>query len=596
MLVSKKRKILGFAGALAVGAGLVAGQAVAGVVVAKPTPHGQGSFFAPEFSTTLARSGSFTLGGTLQEHVTIPGEAAPTWPSIKQGAVYLMRGTNTTAERLYQFPGVANFDLLAGSQVAISSRFLAFGTGGSSSGTNPVNANSIYIARNVNGSWGECPIVNNQRDCNGAVRDNGQTTNKPLTRIRLTYPGHFKDINIALSDDYLVIGYRKESAVEIYRYNTASDSWVRELSIDEPNERYTGAAVAIDGDRVAIGVPWPNGPELGTVRVYKRNASTGAWDTANSQYGHFTTGQFGKTLVMASNTLAVTSGGVDNGTTPAPAQHLTFFNVAADGSMSNRQTLTTASPLVHLALSGNTLASTVSNGAEGLAIYKRDASGIWAYETGLIRDFYKSVNPTAIGYGGIDPIGISGDELSLGWRAFSGLIGGIVYEKASLIDSCRDPLNVVQNCSFDSVTNTQLDGYQNSSGWQLLNWNGGSSWADYNNRQLRINVQNPGTDMWHVQARTTVKVAQAGKYRLTFRAKADAVRTFIVNLGRNGNADNNWASYGRVTAAAGPDWVIYSFDLPNVPQDSAALLDFNVGNQGNVAVTIDSVKLVKLAQ
>ncbi|MGK3981443.1 hypothetical protein WME99_00290 [Sorangium sp. So ce136] len=89
---------------------------------------------------------------------------------------------------------------------------------------------------------------------------------------------------------------------------------------------------------------------------------------------------------------------------------------------------------------------------------------------------------------------------------------------------------------------------------------------------------------------------QAGRYLLTFRAKADDVRTFVVNLGRNGNGDNNWASYGRVTAAAGPEWVIYSFELPNVPQGSAALLDFNFGNAGTAAVTVDSVKLVRLTQ
>ncbi|RYZ08455.1 MAG: hypothetical protein EOO73_08395 [Myxococcales bacterium] len=601
MVVSQNGKILGFAGLLAVSASLCAGSASAGVVVAKPAPHGSGSFFAPEFSTALARSGQFTLVGALQEHVSIPGEPTPTFPSIKQGAVYLMRGTNTTPERLYQFPGVAQFDLQAGSQVALSSRFLAFGTGGSnSSGASSPFANSVFIARQVNGSWGECPIVSGQRNCNGAVRENGQTSSRALTRIPLTYPAHFKSINIALSDDYLAIGYRQESVVELYRYDGPTDRWVRELTLDEPNERFTGAALALDGDRLAVGSPWSDGSsvgsELGTVRVFKRNGSNGTWAAAGYTLGHFSSGGFGKTLAFSGANLAVTSGAPDLGTTPAPAQHLSFFRVATDGSLSARQSIQTSSPLTHLALSGDTLAAAVYGaGDEGLSLYKREAStGVWSYETGLIRDFYKSANNGALGYAGIDPIGFSGDELSLGWRAYSNLLGGVVYEKASLIDACRDPRNVVQNCSFDSVTNTALDGYQSSTGWQLLSWNGGAAWADYNGRQLRINVQQPGSDMWHVQARTTVKLAQAGNYRLSFRAKADAVRSFVVNLGRNGSADNNWASYGRVTAAAGPQWVIYSFDLPSVPQDSAAYLDFNVGNGGAVGVTLDSVKLLRL--
>jgi hypothetical protein len=164
----------------------------------------------------------------------------------------------------------------------------------------------------------------------------------------------------------------------------------------------------------------------------------------------------------------------------------------------------------------------------------------------------------------------------------------------SLIDSCRDPLNLVQNCSFDNGSNTQVDAYPSGSYWQLLNWNGGSSWSDFNGRQMRINVQSPGSDMWHVQARTTVNVAQAGTYRLSFRAKADNYRSFVVNLGRNGNGDNNWASYGRVTASAGPDWVVYSYDLTGVPVDAGALLDFNVGNGGTGGITFDSVKLVRV--
>ncbi|WP_437625645.1 carbohydrate binding domain-containing protein [Sorangium sp. So ce1151] len=599
MLVSKKIKLRSLAGMFAGCVGLVAAQASAGVVVGKPTPHGNTSY--PEAGTTMARAGSFTLVGALQEHVKISGEAEPTFPSTMQGAVYLMNGTSTTPERVYQFPGVAQFNLQAGSQLAIASRFLAFATRGTSSSSSP-QANSVYIARNNNGSWAECPLVGGQRNCNGAVRENGQNISRALTRIPLTYPADssFKDIALALSDDYLVIGYKRHSVLEIYRYNTSTDAWVLELSLDEPDERFTGAAVAIEGDKVAVGSPWSDGgdagAELGSVRIFRRNASNSTWSSVAITSGYFSSGAFGRSLAMASGNLAVTSGATYpvNGVTPQ--QHLSFYRVATDGTISAHQSLQTAYPHVHLALYGDTLASTVGGGDEGLSLYKRDAtSGQWAYEAGLIRDFYKSVNSSGLGYGGIDPIGLVGDDLALGWRAFSGLLGGVIHEKASLVDACRDPLNLVSNCSFDNVTNTALAGSQSSSGWQLLNWNGASAWADFNGRQMRINVQQPGSDMWHIQARTTVNLPQAGSYRLTFRAKADDVRTFVVNLGRNGNADNNWASYGRVTAAAGPQWVIYSFELPSVPQDAAAFLDFNVGNAGTAAVTVDSVKLVRLA-
>ncbi|WP_437569365.1 carbohydrate binding domain-containing protein [Sorangium sp. So ce542] len=598
--VSRKIKVRSLAGVLAGCVGLVAAQASAGVVVGKPTPHGNTDY--PEAGTTLARAGTFTLVGALQEHVKISGEPEPTFPSTMQGAVYLMNGTSATPERVYQFPGVAQFSLQAGSQLAISSRFLAFATRGPNPSTSP-HANSVFIARKSNGSWAECPLVGGQRNCNGAVRENGQNISHALTRIPLSYPAlsSFKDIALALSDDYLVIGYKRHSVVEIYRYNSSNDTWVLEHFLNEPDERFTGAAVAIDGDLVAVGSPWSDGgeagAELGSVRIFRRNASDVTWNAVAMASGYFSSGAFGRSLAMASGNLAVTSGATYLVNDVMPQQHLSFYRVAADGTITASQSLATDYPHVHLALSGDTLASTVGGGDEGLSLYKRDAaSGQWAYETGLIRDFYKSVNSSNSGYGGIDPIGLVGDDLSLGWRAFSGLLGGVVHEKVSLIDACRDPLNLVSNCSFDNVTNTSLAESQSSSGWQLLNWNGASAWADFTGRQMRINVQQPGSDMWHIQARTTVNLSQAGRYLLTFRAKADDVRTFVVNLGRNGNSDNNWASYGRVTAAAGPAWVVYAFELPNVPQDSAALLDFNVGNAGTAAVTVDSVKLVRLAQ
>lgn len=596
MLISSKSKRLGLAGALV--GGLISASAWAGVVNVKPAPHGNPDY--PEMATTLARAGTFTLAGSLQEHVRISGEPEPTWPSTMQGAVYLFRGTSATPERVYQFPGVDQHALNTGAQVAISNRFLAFTTR-KPVGPSSRHANSVFIARNTNGVWAECPTVNGQRNCNDAVRENGQRTSHALTRIPLTHAAQnsFRDVTIALSDDYLAIGYHLHSLVELYRYDATSDSWVRELTLPEPSERFTGAAIAIEGDKLAVGSPWTDqssvvGQERGTVRIFRRNATTRTWNAAGSAYGYFSSGGFGKGLALSGGNLVVRSGGVTPLGGSAPAEHITFYRVASDGSISAQQSFQVARPHVFFSISGDTFVSTVASGDEGLALYKRDpASGRWHYETGLIRDFYRSVNGSGDGYGGIDPVAIVGDDLSLGWRAYSKLLGGVVHEKASLIDSCRDPRNVVQNCSFDTVTNTSLNASPSGSGWQLLSYNGASAWADYNGRQLRINIHNAGFDMWHIQARTTVNLAQSGRYTLTFRAKADSYRQFVVNLGRNGSRDNQWTSYGRVTATASPDWVTYSFELNNVPQDPAAFLDLNVGNAGTAAVTFDSVKLVR---
>ncbi|HEY6528426.1 MAG TPA: carbohydrate binding domain-containing protein [Cellvibrionaceae bacterium] len=78
-----------------------------------------------------------------------------------------------------------------------------------------------------------------------------------------------------------------------------------------------------------------------------------------------------------------------------------------------------------------------------------------------------------------------------------------------------------------------------------------------------------------------------------FRAKADSNRVFVVNIGHNGNQDNNWQSYGRENVSATTDWTEYSYEF-QTPMDANAFLDFNVGNAGTSAVTIDSVSLIAI--
>ncbi|WP_437624080.1 hypothetical protein [Sorangium sp. So ce1151] len=129
----------------------------------------------------------------------------------------------------------------------------------------------------------------------------------------------------------------------------------------------------------------------------------------------------------------VTSGATSpiNGVTPQ--QQISFNAVEADGAISARQSPGTADPHVLLALHGDTLARTVSGGDEGLSLCKRDpAPGQWAHEIGLIRGSYKSVDSSNVGYGGIDSLGLVGDDLVLGWRAFPGLLGGVIHEEVSL--------------------------------------------------------------------------------------------------------------------------------------------------------------------
>jgi hypothetical protein len=330
-----------------------------------------------------------------------------------------MRGTNATPERVYQFPGVQNSSIQAGSQVAISSQFLAFPT------RNPLSAgpgsslqDSVFVARNNNGNWGACPVVNSQPNCIGAVRENGVTASKALTRIPLTYTAnHWEDIGLVLSDNNLVISYKLQSRVEFYHYNAQSDRWDLEVHMNEPTERFTGQSLAIDGDTVAVGSPWTNGKfgqplgqELGSVRVVRRDAS-GIWNIVSSTYGYFTLGGFGMDVALSSGNLVVRSS-LYNEDGAAADESFTFFGVAADGSISAPlQLIQPSQSHRHLALSGDTFAAALEYPGDALAVYKRDpSSGAWVYSAGLNGEFYRSTNSptTPFGYRGLNPIALAG--------------------------------------------------------------------------------------------------------------------------------------------------------------------------------------------
>jgi hypothetical protein len=175
----------------------------------------------------------------------------------------------------------------------------------------------------------------------------------------------------------------------------------------------------------------------------------------------------------------------------------------------------------------------------------------------------------------------------MGWRGFSGLVGGFIHEKISLIDSCKNPQNLIgSNCSFDDPTSTD---------WQFLTHMGAAASPNYAGGQIKTTIYYAGSDMWHIQLRRAVALPATQDYQLSFRAKADNARAITVNLGHNGSQDNNWQSYSREVVSLDTEWATYTYTFASVPADANAVLDFNLGDEGNDAVTIDSVSLTPIA-
>lgn len=585
--------------------------AQAGIVAPKPAPHGSQN---PEMGKTLARVGTTTITGAEQETVLISTETTQYEPSQFQGSVYLYSGTNTAPVRTYRFPGKANTMSNAGWAVALSNEWAAFATrpyfSTAPGAQNDPTQTYVYIVGKTNGVWNSCPTeISLANNCNNAFRNNGVALNKPLTRIAFgTKTSQQENLNansfaMAISDKYLVLANSRNSIVHIYRYNSTSKNWDLEFNLDDDDYKTVGRAVAISGDKVAITSSW--NPEVqtvpgvfnGNVRIYHRNPNTGTWAMTSQADGIVASGNYGYRVKMEGNNLVVAAGSNDD-------HRLYFYRFDSNDRISGAPFVVPfISQIYGLSLSGETVAVAGGDNTYSLNIFTRNtlnSAPEWKRSSSLVGSFYSNRNFDGVPYRGIDEVEVVGDDLSLGWRAHNSTTqsthfkGAVIFDKVSLLDGCREPANLVANCSFDAVTNNSINTAASGANWALLNHMGASGSVNYTGRQMRVSITNPGSDMWHVQARTPVNLSQAVNYVLTFRAKADSNRGFVVNIGHNGNQDNNWQSYGRVNVSATTEWTEYSYEFSGVPMDANALLDFNFGNAGTSAVTIDGVKLKAL--
>ena len=566
---------------------LAAAGAFAGSLVLKP---GAQDTFAPEFGSAIARSGNYTAVGAMQETIALPGEPIFGGGFIgAQGAVYLYNGTSATPERIYQFPGNQHFQKKAGAKVALSSKWLAFFAPEFT--TTEPKVSAVFIVGKTNSQWTQCPTVNAQVNCNALVGDIGVSPAPAILRIPLIDRRDVDQVSIAISDNYLLIGDAVTSQVKIYRHDATLNRWVPEQTLDEVPDAHLGTAVAIDGNRIAVGAPyrkwgdWEAPTNKGWVKIYSRNSTTKTWNLSATASGSFSAGAFGRALDMHSGNLVVSAGLFDG------PQHLAFYRLNSDGSLTAPYYFTTPAPVEHMSLYGDTLVASANGDLHrALDVYKRDPSNItnpWYLSQTLDGYLYASALSEGNAYPGIDPMELDGDNLVLGWRAYNGFRGAFIHEKISLIDTCKNPLNRVANCSFDNSS---------GAGWQFLNHQGASAWASFSGSQLTATISNPGFDHWHIQARTPIKLTAGASatYQLRFRAKAPNFRDLTVNIGHNGNQDNNWVSYGRTTFRPGPEWTTYIYEFYGVPSDANAFLDFNLGAAGTTGITIDSVSLTPL--
>ncbi len=258
-----------------------------------------------------------------------------------------------------------------------------------------------------------------------------------------------------------------------------------------------------------------------------------------------------------------------------------IYNFDTNGNLSFHQMVPTAVPPVSVALFNDTAVAGFEFAATTAISYKLNSSVNQWQEFERIPRSIVPADPRGNSFF-TRTVDIHSGIIALGWDNWSTANlerpGAIVLKNA--IPTCKSASNLVPNCTFDIPTATN---------WSLTAYNGANAWVSYNGNQMLTNINNAGSEFWHVQARTAVNLT-AGTYTLRFNAKAASPRSIQVNLGHYGGS---WQSYAQRTVNLTNTMQTFTLTLPNIPTDINSVLDFNLGKTGTSAVTLDEVSLVK---
>lgn len=520
---------------------------------------------AAEYGTRVAAYGDYSLVGAMQD-------------AGARGTVHLHYKGGATPLRTYQLPNGPTYAQW-GAGVAISDHWLTFTATNTTLGDNAPA--KVYIVGKTNGQWGSCLNSSGVQDCTNFIQENGQNLGRPITSISFDasteqYAGYY-DLNVAISGDTLAIANIKKSLIHFYHYD--GSQWVLEYTADGNDNYGGGTGLAVEDNRVVVSYPKFNN---GYVILFERNI-TGDWSAKSIVSNTTQTTQFGNALAMDNSRLMVAAGAQEY-----PGD-LSFYTIGSNGLISAPVDIFTFNYApTRIALENDKAATTFSNGEATVELFAF-GNNHWVKQPPLSLDL---VGPDYSGstFFATD-LGLGGGVLAMGWRGrwlettsgVTQLVGALVRRSFNYSTACNTPNNIVPNCSFSEPSATN---------WSLLNHNGGSSWANYANSQMKAVISYGGNDYWHVQARTPVKVYSPGDYTLRFRAKADSARTIVVNLGHNGSNDNNWTSYSKHTLPLTNTFQWFTVPMQNIPTDINSVLDFNYGNN-NTSVTLDDVSLIK---
>lgn len=167
------------------------------------------------------------------------------------------------------------------------------------------------------------------------------------------------------------------------------------------------------------------------------------------------------------------------------------------------------------------------------------------------------------------------------------------YEDGTfIVDPAFETMNT------EAIHDTDKGVVADSKDWQFAVGNfGGAATACVEKLEegtfARVDITSGGAQAYAVQLIQHLPVVEGYTYEVTFDAKADSDRTFVVSP--SGDGDNSWTKYASFTASAENELQSYAYTFKmNSVTDPTARLEFNLGLEkgsiwiGNVQVKVAS--------
>lgn len=150
----------------------------------------------------------------------------------------------------------------------------------------------------------------------------------------------------------------------------------------------------------------------------------------------------------------------------------------------------------------------------------------------------------------------------------------------------------------ESISDTDAGIVPTNKDWQFAVGNfGGAATAAVEEidgqKFARVDITSPGSQAYSVQLIQHFPIAAGYSYEISFDAKADAKRNFVVSP--SGDADNGWAKYNSNDVSVDTELKSYNFVFKmNGASDPTARLEFNLGlATGSVWIGNVCVKVVE---